>query len=185
MAAITASICAIVLTAGANQPVLHLIACALIATLMTLNAVRENRSLIADGASKNLIAASTARNLGMAWAWGAIGIMITYAVVLEQRWPEWWQFFVGFALAAVGSLMYAGVMNRDEAKGKADDAMHRVGRTLIIVQAVGVAIGLISMFVDGKFPRATSYADWAGCNIFFFGGLTILAISLNALRSAR
>ena len=44
---------------------------------------------------------------------------------------------------------------------------------------------LTDMLADGKFPRAAANPDWAACNIFFFGGLAIAAISLNALLSAR
>jgi hypothetical protein len=46
-----------------------------------------------------------------------------------------------------------------------------------------MAAGLVSLFVEGKFPRDIAHADWAGCNIFFFGALAIAAISLDALRS--
>ncbi|MGQ0455648.1 MAG: hypothetical protein ACT4OU_01165 [Hyphomicrobium sp.] len=185
IAALGVSVCAVIIAAGAGQADLHMIACAVVALALTLMAVRESHALIAGGASKNIVAGATARNMGLVWAWGAVAIFTTYNLVLEGRWPEWWHFFLGFAIAAAGSLLFAGAVARDEAKGVVDQSVNKIGRALIIAQIVGVAAGLISMFVDGKFPRPTRYVDWAGCNIFFFGGLAILAISLNALRNSR
>ncbi|MFN0217308.1 MAG: hypothetical protein ACKVP4_00685 [Hyphomicrobium sp.] len=184
-AALAFALCAIILAAAATRPTLHLLTCGGVALALTLLAMRQNQSLVASGASKNLIAGSTARNMALVWAWGALGIFATYNLVLEGQWKEWWHFCLGFAIAAVGSLLFARTVERDEAKGVVDQSVVKVGRTLIIVQIVGVAAGLISMFVDGKFPRDIRYVDWAGCNIFFFGGLAILAISLNALRTSR
>jgi hypothetical protein len=171
--------------AGAGEPQHQLIACAVIALLMTANAIRENLSLVSAGAPKTAVAGSTARNAGLVWAWGALSILLTYQLAIAEPWPEWWHFFLGFAIAAVGSMVYARTMERDEATGRVDEGVLKIGRALVWAQAIGVAAGLVSMFVDGKFPRASSYADWAGCNIFFFGGLAIMLISLNALRSSR
>lgn len=183
--ALVGSVLAIALIAAAGDATLHLAAAGLIALLLTVSAVRENWILASAGASKNVVAASTARNNGLIWAWGALAILLTYMVVLERRWPEWWQFFLGFGLFAVGSMAYASAMTRDEAAGRVDPAIQKVGRGLIIAQVAGVIAALISMFVDGKFPRDIRYPDWAGCNIFFFGGVAILIVSLNALRNAR
>lgn len=185
IAALLISVGVVVAVAAFGEPHHQLIACAAIALLLTGNAVRENLRLHSAGASKNVIAGSTARNAGLVWAWGALSILLTYMVVIDQRWPEWWHFFLGFAIAAVGSVLYARTMARDEAAGRVDQSMIKIGRVLVWAQAIGVAAGLISMFVDGKFPRAATYIDWAGCNIFFFGGLAIVLISLNALRTSR
>ncbi len=185
MIALMASVCAILLAAGANRPDLHMIACGVIGLLITLHAIRERANLIDAGAAKNKIAASTARNLGLVWCWGALGILATYTLILEQRWPEWWQFFLGFALAGVGSLAFANTVARDEEKGRVDESILQIGRYLVWAQVIAVAAALVSMFFDGKFPRAASYPDWMGCNIFFFGGLALIAISINALRISR
>ena len=110
---------------------------------------------------------------------------MTYAFILEQRWPEWWHFFLGFAIAAVASLVFSNMLDRDAEAGRVDDSIIKIGRALVMVQLIGVIIAVITMFVDGKFPRDVSYSDWAGCNIFFFGAIAIAAISVNALRSAK
>lgn len=185
MIALTLSVCAIIITAAANLPVAHMAASGVISLVFALIAVREHANLTASGASKNAVGSSTARHIGLVWAWGSIGILVTYAFILENRWPEWWQFFIGFAVAAAASLMFASMLDRDAEAGKVDQSVMKIGRALVMVQFIGVIGALISMFVDGKFPRPITYADWAGCNIFFFGAIAIAAISLNALLRTR
>ena len=174
-----------ILIAAANAPDLNMAVCAIVALTLSALAIRENWHLIGAGTAKSAIASATARHCGIVWAWGALSIFLLYSLILENRWPEWWQFFIGFGAAALASIGFSNLLNRDAAAGKDDPALIKMGRILIIGQIIGVIAALISMFVDGKFPRAPTFADWAGCNIFFFGGAAILAVSLNALRSAR
>ena len=185
MIALTLALCAIIITAAANLPFAHMAASGIVSLVFALIAVRDHASLTEAGASKSVIGSSTARHTGLVWAWGAIGILVTYAFILEDRWPEWWHFFIGFAVAAAASLMFASMLDRDSESGKVDQSVMKIGRALVMVQFIGVIGALISMFVDGKFPRDPSYADWAGCNIFFFGAIAIAAISLNALLRSR
>jgi FtsH-binding integral membrane protein len=185
MIALTLSICAIILTAAVNDPMLHMIASGAVSLVFAATAIREHNTLRAAGASKSVIGSSTARNTGLVWAWGALGIFVTYAFILQQRWPEWWHFFLGFALAAIASIIFSNMLDRDAKADRVDDSVMKVGRTLVLVQLAGVLVAIVSMFIDGKFPRAASYPDWAGCNIFFFGALAIAAISLDALRTAK
>ena len=77
------------------------------------------------------------------------------------------------------------MLDRDAKVERVDKSVMKVGRTLVMVQLAGMLVAIISMFIDGKFPRDASYPDWAGCNIFFFGALAIAAISLNALTTAK
>lgn len=185
MIALTLSICAIILTAAMNDATLHMIASGAVSVVFALTAIREHNALRAAGASKSEIGASTARNTGLVWAWGAVGIFVTYAFIMPQRWPEWWHFFLGFAIAAVASIVFSNMLQRDTDAGRVDEPVMKVGRALVMVQLGGVIAGVISLFIDGKFPRAVTYPDWAGCNIFFFGALAIAAISLNALSTAK
>ncbi len=85
--------------------------------------------------------------------------------------------------AAVASIAFATLLDRDRAAGRSDPMLTKAGRILAQVQIVGMAVGVISLFVDKKFPRDVAYADWAGNNILFFGALAIAAISIDALRS--
>jgi len=175
--------CATVLTAGLMDPKLHIAACAIVAAAIALLAVRDHQQLRASGAPTGAIASSTARYLGLVWAWGALSVLVAYLFILEKHWNEWWQFFLGFAFAAVASIAFSILLDRDRAAGRSDPVLVKVGRILIQVQLAGMAVGIVSLFVDKKFPRDVSYADWAGNNILFFGALAIGAISLDALRS--
>lgn len=185
MIALTLSICAIILTAAVNNPLLHMAASGLVSLVFAGVAIREHNALTAASAPQSAIGSSTARHIGLVWAWGALGIFVTYAFILQERWPEWWHFFLGFAIAAAASIIFSNMLDRDTEAGRVDEAILKIGRALIIAQLIGVIVAVISMFVDGKFPRAASYPDWAGCNIFFFGAVAIAAISINALRSAK
>lgn len=178
-------LCAVIITAGAHQPMLNLFATGLVCVAFASMAIRENRSLLASNAASSEVAASTARYIGLVWAWAAIAIFVIYVLVFEGRWPEWWQFFLSFTAAAIGSIIFANMLSRDASAGKQDDAVMSIGRVLLIIQVIGVALGIVSMFVDGKFPRETSHGDWVACNIFFFGGLAIASICANALASSR
>jgi hypothetical protein len=185
MVALTLSILAIIFTAALNNPVAHMMASGLVSTAFALTAIREHNALRAAGASRSEIGSSTARNTGLIWAWGALGLCITYAMILENHYPEWWHFGLGFSLAAVGSIIFSNMLNRDQASGQVDQSVMSVGRALVWLQLLGVVAGVIGLLWDGKFPRAASYPDWAACNIFFFGALAIGAISINALLAPR
>ena len=181
--ALAAAICATILAAAAEQPTLQMTAVAAICIAITLVAVREHQKLKAIGAPINAIASSTARYLALVWAWGALAILVTYLFVIEKHWAEWWQFFIGFAFAGLASIGFSLLLDRDRAAGRDDTVLVKAGRVLLQAQVIGMTAGIISLFVDGKFPRSTNHADWAGCNIFFFGALAIAVISLDALRS--
>ncbi|MBN9248052.1 MAG: hypothetical protein J0I81_11540 [Hyphomicrobium sp.] len=181
--ALAASIFATILAAAANQPMLQMAAAAAVAIAIALLAMRDHRKLRNDGAPPSAVASSTARYLALIWGWAALTLLITYLFIIQQHWPEWWQFFLGFAFAAVASLGFSAMLDRDRAAGNTDPTLVKFGRILLQAQLLGMVAGVVSLFVDSKFPRAETYADWAGCNIFFFGALAIAAISLDALRS--
>jgi len=181
--AVAAAVCATVLAAAAHQPPLHMAVAGVAGLALTFMAIRDRQRLMFAGATTSAVASSTARHLGIVWAWAALAVAATYLLIIEARWPEWWQFFIGFGFAAIASFVFASMLDRDAAAGRGDDTLVKFGRLLVQVQIVGMAAGIISLFVDGKFPRAVNHADWAGCSIFFFGALAIAAISLDALRS--
>jgi hypothetical protein len=181
--ALAAAVCATVLAAAAHQPPLHMAVAGVAGLALTFMAIRDRQRLMMAGATTSAVASSTARHLGLVWAWAALAVAATYLLIIETRWPEWWQFFIGFAFAALASFVFSNMLDRDAVAGRGDDTLVKFGRLLVQVQIVGMAAGIISLFVDGKFPRAVNHADWAGCSIFFFGALAIAAISLDALRS--
>jgi hypothetical protein len=175
--------CATILTAAVKEPGLHMAATGIVGLVIAIMAIRDHQQLINSGAPTSAIASSTARYLGLVWAWGALALLVTYTLILEKAWPEWWQFFLGFTFAAIASIVFSNMLDRDRAAGRVDPAIVKIGRVLVQVQLIGMIAGIISLFVDNKFPRDVHHPDWAGCNILFFGALAIAVISLDALRS--
>lgn len=181
MVALGLSVCATILAAGGSDAEWHMaVTGAVSIALATLGIVQHHR-LIAAGASANAVGGSTARYCGLVWAWGALSNLAVYGALLETRWPEWWHFFLGFSFAAVASMVVARLFDNDAASGKTDAGLLKIGDVLVKAQLVGMIVGIISLFVDNKFPRPVSYADWVGCNVAFFGALAIAALSLNAI----
>jgi hypothetical protein len=180
---LSAAICATILAAAAEQPALQMAAVGVVCVAITIIAVRDHQKLKEIGAPISAIASSTARYLALVWAWAALAILITYLFVIDKHWAEWWQFFIGFAFAAIATIGFSVLLDRDRAAGRDDATLVKAGRVLLQAQVVGMSLGIVSLFVDNKFPRAATHADWAGCNIFFFGALAIAVISLDALRS--
>lgn len=185
MIILTLGLCLVILTAAAGEPTMHLLVTGLISVVFAMLAIRENLKLTGDGAPKSIVAASTARYIGLIWTWGAIGILAIYLLIEGGRWNEWWHYFLGFLCAAIGSILYSTMLERDTDAGREDASVIKLGRALVIAMVIGVVIGIGSMVVEGKFPRDAKYPDWAACNIFFFGGLSIVAICLNALTASR
>lgn len=181
--ALVAAVLATTLAAAVGPPALQMAAVAASAAAISLLAIRDHQKLKNSGEPAIAVATSSARYFALIWAWGGLTLLITYVFIIEQRWPEWWQFLLGFAFAALASIGFAQMLDRDRTSGSTDLTLVKFGRTLVKVQIVGMIAGVISLFIDGKFPRPDTYADWAGCNIFFFGALAIAAISLDALRS--
>ena len=136
---LTLGLCAVIITAGAHQPFLNLIATGLVSAAFASKAIRENRTLIADGGDKSAFAASTARHIGLVWAWGALALLVIYWLVFENSWPEWWQFFLSFATAAVGCIIFANMLGRDEdaARGPFDHGSRPSARQTAIHRHVG------------------------------------------------
>ena len=78
---LTLSLCVIILAAGANSSTLHMAASGAVSLVFALLAVREHAALTAANATKSVIGASTARYSGLLWAWGALGMLVSYLFV--------------------------------------------------------------------------------------------------------
>jgi hypothetical protein len=184
MIGLTVSICATVIAAGANNPMLHMAASGVVSLAFAVLAVRDQSRLTRERAPNSALAASTARYCGLIWGWGALGILATYALILERSWPEWLQFCIGFILVAAACLLFALLVAQESGNAKSEDTINKLGRALAMAQLVGMIIVLGDLLMEGKFPRSAHHPDWAANNIFFFGALAIAAISLNALLSS-
>lgn len=180
MIALTVSICMIVIAAAMGEPSLLLFMSGLVSLGVALLSVRENASLTAAGASRSAIAASTARNMGVIWLWGAIGILLIYLFILQ--WREWWQLFLGLAFVGVLSLFFGATLRRDAEAGRDDETMLKLGRYLTMAQLVGMVVTVVGLLIDpDKQIMQTTRPDWAANNIFICGAIALAAISAHAL----
>ena len=114
--ALAAAVCATVLAAAAHQPPLHMAVAGVAGLALTFMAIRDRQRLMFAGATTSAVASSTARHLGIVWAWAALAVAATYLLIIEARWPEWWQFFIGFAFAAIASFVFASMLDRDRSR---------------------------------------------------------------------
>lgn len=175
------SIAALLYYAGLELQDRHLAVAAAAAATLTYLGMAARRRDIRDNASATVVARTTAKAFGTVWLWGALAILLTYIAVAATPWPEWWHFALGFGVAAALAFGFSSMLARDAREGREDATMLGAGRVVAIVQLVGMIGGIISIFVDGKFPRAVTYADWAGIQITLCGALAIALLSAHAL----
>ena len=183
MFTLTVCLAAIILSAAAGHPTIHTTVAALVALSMAGMALNENWNQRKADMSENVVAASTARHMGVVWIWGALSLFVTYFFILE--WKEWLVFTIAFASVGILCLLFAAALDRDEQAGRKDETLQRLAKYLSIGQLIGMAITVIGLIVDGKWPVTVEsnpgWADWAANNIFFFGALGIALITANAL----
>ncbi|MEQ8822885.1 MAG: hypothetical protein RIC14_00775 [Filomicrobium sp.] len=183
MITLTISLAAIILSAAGGQDAVHTAAAALIGLAIAAMAVAENWKQRKAGASENVISASTARQMGLVWVWGALSLFVTYFFILS--WKEWLVFTGAFAAVGILCLLFAAALDNDEKKGRTDPTMLNLAWYLSIGQIIGMVLAMVGLVIDGKFPVTTEanigWQDWAANNIFFFGALSIAIITANAL----
>lgn len=185
MSTLGLSLSAIVISAAAGKPEVHMAMTGLVSLVIAVLAIREDRSLRAAGASRSAIAASTARYMGLVWVWGALGLFMTYYFIVAE-WREWWHFFFAFLFVSVITIFFAATLEKDAQKGSDDQTMLKLGDGLTWLQLIGMLATAIGLMIDpDKSLLDVSRRDWAANNIFFFGGLALAAISANAILANR
>jgi hypothetical protein len=186
MIILTVSVCAIILSAALGEPIILMFMTGAVSLGLALVAIRAHRHLEADGASRGVLSATIARHMGLIWAWGCLGLLICYGLLLPKTWHEWPVFFGGFAAAAVACLVYASALARDEQLGRKDDAMINLGRYLTIAQLLGMLATLIGICIDpDKRLLSDVRPDWVANNIFVAGAVALTAVSAYALMRDR
>lgn len=185
MATLAIGICSLILSAASRQPTLYMAVTALVAIAIAAMALKDQQSLEDANASMSARSASTARYMGLVWAWGALALLVTYHFLFEA-WREWPLFVAAFAAVAVLCLFFAAVLQRDADQGKEDETMLRLGRYLTIGQLAGTIITIAGLLIDpDKQFLNVKRLDWAATNVFFFGAIGLAAISASALFYSR
>lgn len=182
MTAFTIGTCVTVLSAATGNYGLHLGVTALVTLSIAIVAVQTHRQQMAQNAKRSALAATTSRYIGLVWIWAACAILVTYEFILT--WRESWQFVFGLAIIGALCIGLAIMFDRDAEAGKEDETMLSLGRTLNLLQMVGMLMAVIGLVADGKFllaPRGVMRSDWAANNIFFFGAIAVALIGAHAL----
>ena len=177
------SISVLALTAGGNAQSLHLTICAVIALAIAFSAAIEIGKAQSVGQSRSIIAAAVARYMGLLWAWSAVAISVTYALVLS--WVNWLPIFLILMLGSSTCLFVARILDR-EAVAKAPDqriinlvrfvAWSKFGATCL---AIGGLLAAGKLGPDGFGGQSR----WAAMNILLCTAIGLAVISGYALMS--
>jgi len=161
----------------------HMIVAAAICGLFALAAIRDTNQLVEAEASRTAIAAKSGQFMAYVWAWGALGLIISYGFGVVA-WHEWWHFCLAFAIAGAAAMFFANLLKRDAEAGKTDETILTISRYLAGLQFFGMIAVVLGLLIDGKMTRflVERHGDWAANNIFFFGALALLVISGYALK---
>ncbi|MFG3591020.1 hypothetical protein [Bradyrhizobium sp. RDI18] len=126
-------------------------AVAVICIAFAMLAIRDHQKLRNTGAPMSAIASSTARYLALdAKAW-ATRVLITYLMGMDKHWAEWWQFSSTVCRRRHHRLRRPSrsrPLRRTRRRHAGED-----GTASSPVSGGGMAAGVISLFVDLKFPR--------------------------------
>ncbi len=181
------SLAAMIFAAANTLPIPHMIIAGVAGLVFAILAVVDEGNRRASSASETLVAAYNARNMGLVWVWGAIGLLITYLFFLG--WHEWLTFFLVFAIVGAVCLLFSNMLMRDAKAGTDDETITKLARYMTIAQLVGMIITMVGLIIDGKMVRyqnvRAGWEDWAANNIFFFGAMALAIISANALYRSR
>lgn len=181
MATLTIGICLLMFAAASGTPLHYMAVTALISCAIAAIGLREIIALANQNASLSAVSSSTARHMGLVYAWGALALFVTYFFILP-RWHEWPVFFGAFAVVAAISLLFAVMMAKDAARGTDDPTLLKIGRILTIAQFIGTLVAIVGLMIDpDKQFLNPARKDWAAQTVFLFGAIALAAISATAL----
>lgn len=117
----------------------------------------------------------------LTYGWGA-AVMLTAYPLGGLVWRHWWQYGLGMALLAAGTLFVArALIGGGTAQAERRGLALLMRSTIALIAAVVAA--LIYLVASGKL--ATPKDDWAANVVFLAGGVTVLLISLASLQTYR
>jgi hypothetical protein len=190
MLAIGLSVAALVITAAARpgnveMAYAHLAIAGGTNIFFALTAIRELGASALAGDGRRVLAAKSARYMGLVWTWAALVIFVTYGTGV-LNWKEWPAHLVGMVGVAGVCLAIARVLDKPGAKGDSDndELLLTLVRYLAIAQLVGMVALMIGFMIDGQMKRflVERFTDWPAKNVMFFGAMALAAISGAALK---
>jgi hypothetical protein len=184
--AITIAISAMIVTAAMELHTPHFALGMVIAAFIAVTAIRDHQNAAEANADKSRLAAIIIRHMGMFWAWAALSIFITYALMIQ-----WSQIWVGiFMVLALGSavcLFMANTLQRDSEAGTEDvNAIALVG-LIAKLQVVVTCLIVGSLVAFGRFNTQAfgGEAKWAAVNILLCTAMGAAILSGFAITTGR
>jgi len=186
MIVLTFAVSAMIISAAAGLPTIHAFVAGIVAIAMALLSLKEQTAVAAEGGDERLVAATSARYMGLVWAWAALSIFACYFPYFNIiRWPEWLPFAIVCAAVAGVCLFFGMTLQSEAEKGVEDETMTNLSYYLNVGQFAGMLIAMVGLILDGKFPAKIAanpdWQDWAANNTFFFGAVALAVISGYAL----
>jgi hypothetical protein len=145
--------------------------------------IKANTALRASGANQSAIAALTSRFVSYVWTWGALCLLTVYATGILV-WREWLTFSIACIVIAGLSMVFATMLQKDADAGREDATLLKLADALAKILLAGMAITVVGFIIDGKMVRFLNprFTDWAANNVFFFGAISVAAITGYALK---
>jgi hypothetical protein len=186
--AIGVSVAALVISAAArpgnvNMAYAHLLIAAGTNILFALMAIRELAASAAAGDSRALLAAKSARSMGMVWTWAGLVIFVTYGTGV-LAWKEWPAHVIGLVIAGGLCLAISNILMKPANSDGHDETLLTLARFGTIAQLVGMVLLMLGFLIDGQMKRflVERFTDWPAKNVMFFGAMALAAISGAALK---
>lgn len=168
---------------GVEMVIAHMGIAAISAIGFAVAFFKVNDDLRASGARPAAVAASTARFVSYVLTWGAICLLTVYSTGILQ-WREWLPFTIGCLVLAGLSLVLASMLQGDADAGRDNSAFLKLAHWAAIATLAGMVVAILGLLIDGKMTRFLTprFTDWAANNVFFFGAISIAAITGYALK---
>jgi hypothetical protein len=181
MITLTVSLCATIISAAIGDPPTLMAMTGLVSFVLALVAIRAHRELEVSGASQAIQMASIIRYMGLIWMWGALGLLVTYGMILGSTWDSWPYYFAAFAAASIACLLFAASVDRDASLGHVEDQVLRLGHYLSVAQLMGMLSALVMLCKDpSRMLLSAENPDWVANNIFVAGAVALTALSAYA-----
>jgi hypothetical protein len=168
---------AMVVSAAMQLYSVHFALAAIISSFIAVTAMRDHAAAASDGVGRAGLAAVISRYMGFLWAWSAVAVFLTYALVMA--WTNWLGAFMVLVVGAGLCLFVARVLDA-EAHAETPDA-HLVGFVGLMarVQLTLTCIVVGGLLAAGRFgPEAFGgYNKWAAVNVLLCAAIGLAVLS--------
>lgn len=178
LAAMVASVAAMVTGITSGLPALSWLAALLFATALIATAIDVNAAWWATDASPVPDAAIhsailNGRILALGYVWGSVALYCVYRLT-HLRWQHGLQYGAGMALVAWLILLYVHMLSQPGSRLREPRAIAQAA-WLSMIHGAGAVVGLGFLIGSGKLFSLRG--DWGANLVFLAGGIAVLGIS--------